>query len=43
MIKVFLKLQQKVGASGEKVSLCIFLGKNDKFIYYYGKRIHKIR
>ena len=43
LIKMFQKLQQRVGVSGEKVINAFIAGKNDKFIYYYGRRIHKIR
>ena len=43
LIRMFHKLQQRVGVFGEKVIYEFIAGKNDKFIYYYGRRIHKIR
>lgn len=43
MIKAYPKYRLKVGASGSKVLSCLSLGKNNRFIHHYGKRVHKIR
>ena len=43
MIKVYQLLVLRVGVYGEKVIIIIITGKNNKYMYYYGKRIHKVR
>lgn len=43
MTKVYLKSRQRAGASGSKVSYPFMIGKNNRFIHHYGKRVHKIR
>lgn len=44
MTKVYHKYRQKVGVYGEKVIYLKIVDKiNNKFMHYYGKRIHKVR